>query len=428
MEGSELRGSIGKKGGGEPFRVWHAAVMTVAMAGCLMPVVRGGFGGVVLDAVTIAYLIPGVGLLAFLWTWLTGLPGILALRRRSQEHWSETARRLHPHRSGTAVVVASLPGVLMLAAHLTLGAGAVVLIGIGVVAALGALLGSIPLGLAIGLRQRILLRHWPKILLGQPSVFYGGILVLMPDVFGWEAWGLFLIVLARVVMANLWGVGGLLSAGGLLPAPEKVREVAERLARDTGTGLRRVVVADTEMAAAYALPFSKEILLTRSLVEQFESAELEAVLAHELDHLRESRWMTAARVVSANAFLPILLVRPLVSEFGNIVLGPLMLWAACMPRIISRWVVRHEVKADSSGAAADPVAYGRALLRMHELNLIPAVLTENLSHPNLYDRLQSCGVTPDFPRPAAAATQSTIGVLTASLLGALGAWVALRRW
>jgi hypothetical protein len=99
-----------------------------------------------------------------------------------------------------------------------------------------------------------------------------------------------------------------------------------------------------------------------------------------------------------------------------------------MPRIISRWVVRHEVKADSSGAAADPVAYGRALLRMHELNLIPAVLTENLSHPNLYDRLQSCGVTPDFPRPAAAATQSTIGVLTASLLGALGAWVALRRW
>jgi Zn-dependent protease with chaperone function len=316
----------------------------------------------------------------------------------------------------------------MLAAHLTLGAGAAVLIGIGVVAALGALLGSIPLGLAIGLRQRIPLWHWPKILLGQPSVFYGGILVLMPDVFGWETWGLFLIVLARVVMANFWGVGGLLSAGGLLPSPEKVKEVAERLARDTGTGLRRVVVVDTEMAAAYALPFSKEILLTRGLVDQFESAELEAVLAHELDHLRESRWMTAARVVSANAFLPILLVRPLVSEFGSIVLGPLMLWAACMPRIISRWVVRHEVKADSSGAAADPVAYGRALLRMHELNLIPAVLTENLSHPNLYDRLQSCGVTPDFPRPAAAATQSTIGVLTASLLGALGAWVALRRW
>lgn len=52
MEGSELRGAIGKKGGGEPFRVWHAAVMTVAMAGCLMPVVLGGIGGVVLDGVT----------------------------------------------------------------------------------------------------------------------------------------------------------------------------------------------------------------------------------------------------------------------------------------------------------------------------------------------------------------------------------------
>jgi Zn-dependent protease with chaperone function len=402
--------------------------MTVVMLGCLTPAIINGIGGVPLEGVTIVYLFPGVGLLAFLWTWLTGLPGILALRRRSQQHWSETARRLHPHRSGTAVVVASLPGVLMIAAHLALGAGAAVLIGVGVVGALGALLGSIPLGLAIGLRQRIPMWHWPRILLGQPSVFYGGILVLMPDVFGWEAWVLFLIVVARVVMANLWGVGGLLSAGGMLPASEMVKEVTERLARDTGTGLRRVVVVDAEMAAAYALPFSKEILLTRGLVEQFGPAELEAILAHELDHLRESRWMTAARVVSSNSILPLVLVRPLMAEFGRNVIGPLILWAACMPLIISRWVVRHEVKADSSGAAADPVAYGRALLRMHELNLIPAVLTENLSHPNLYDRLQSCGATPDFQRPAAAASQSTMGVLTALLLGALGAWVAVRRW
>ncbi len=409
----------------EPFRWWYAVVMTVVMLGCLTPAIIDGIGGVPLDGFTLVYLFPGVGLLAFLWTWLTGLPGIRALRRRSQEHWSETARRLHPHQSGTAVVVAMFPAVLMLFAYLTFRAKPTVLIGIGVVGAAGCLLGSIPIGLAIGLRQRVPVWQWLRILLDQPAVFYGMILVLMPGSFGWLAWGLLLIVVVRVVLVNVLGVGGSASAGSLLPVKPELKDLAERLARDSATPLRRLVLADSESAVAYAYPITKEILLTRGLLERLGSSELEALLAHEMEHLRESRWMTLARVVSANSFLPLLLVRPLMAAVGPIVIGPLTLWWALVPRLISRWVLRHEAKADHSAASVDPVAYGRALLQLHEANLIPAVLVENLTHPNLYDRLVSCGVTPDFPRPAAAAIQSPFGVLTSAALGGLGVAVAL---
>ncbi len=425
MGSSDLRLGEEAMRGEEPFRWWHAVVLTVAMLGFLTPAVIDGIGGVALDGITLACLFPGVGLLAFLWTWLTALPGILALRRRSRQHWSETARRLHPHRSGTAVVIAMFPGVLMLLACLAFQAKPAVLIGIGVTGAAGCVLGSIPIGLAMGLRQRVPVGYWLRILLTQPAVFYGAILVLMPGALGWSAWGLLLIVVVRVVLLNVWGAGGSVHTVRPLQVTPELEATAERLARDSGIRLRRVVLADAESAGAYAFPFTKEILVTRGLIELLGPSELEAVLAHEMDHLRESRWMTLARVVSANSFLPLLLVRPLMAELGPIVIGPLTLWWALVPRLISRWVLRHEAKADHRAASVDPVAYGRALLRLHESNLIPAVLTENLTHPNLYDRLVSCGVTPDFPRPAAAAIQSPFGVLTSAALGGLGVAVAL---
>ena len=64
--------------------------------------------------------------------------------------------------------------------------------------------------------------------------------------------------------------------------------------------------------------------------------------------------------------------------------------------------------------------YARALLRLHEDNLIPAVLRRGqATHPHLYDRLLATGTTPDFPRPAAAHSMSWNGVVFAFLLGGL---------
>ena len=48
------------------------------------------------------------------------------------------------------------------------------------------------------------------------------------------------------------------------------------------------------------------------------------------------------------------------------------------------------------------------------------------SHPHLYDRLLAAGVTPDFPRPAAAASMAWHGHVLGGLLGGLFAMFAIR--
>jgi hypothetical protein len=62
----------------------------------------------------------------------------------------------------------------------------------------------------------------------------------------------------------------------------------------------------------------------------------------------------------------------------------------------------------------------RALARLYEDNLIPAVLPgRGRTHPDLYDRLLAVGVQPDFPRPTAPSSNTVHGVLLCVLLGIL---------
>lgn len=44
----------------------------------------------------------------------------------------------------------------------------------------------------------------------------------------------------------------------------------------------------------------------------------------------------------------------------------------------------------------------RALTRLYQDNLVPAIIAKKHTHPDLYDRLLAAGVTPDFPKPAPA--------------------------
>jgi hypothetical protein len=41
------------------------------------------------------------------------------------------------------------------------------------------------------------------------------------------------------------------------------------------------------------------------------------------------------------------------------------------------------------------------MVKLHESNLVPAVMPGKQTHPHLYDRLLAAGVQPDFPRPPA---------------------------
>jgi hypothetical protein len=64
--------------------------------------------------------------------------------------------------------------------------------------------------------------------------------------------------------------------------------------------------------------------------------------------------------------------------------------------------------------------YARALARIYEDNLMPAVLPRRRrTHPDLYDRLLAVGVQPDFPKPAAPSSFTVRGVLLLVLFSVL---------
>ena len=70
--------------------------------------------------------------------------------------------------------------------------------------------------------------------------------------------------------------------------------------------------------------------------------------------------------------------------------------------LVRRMVLVLEKRADSAGTAHEGEAgtYARALEKLYEVNLMPAVTRSWLpTHPHLYDRLLAAGIQPDYPRP-----------------------------
>jgi hypothetical protein len=81
-----------------------------------------------------------------------------------------------------------------------------------------------------------------------------------------------------------------------------------------------------------------------------------------------------------------------------------LLISTMAPRVYRDISRKLEVRADEMAKAQehDPGTYARALARIYQDNMVPAVTAGRGTHPHLYDRLVAAGVTPDFPRPAAA--------------------------
>ncbi len=91
-------------------------------------------------------------------------------------------------------------------------------------------------------------------------------------------------------------------------------------------------------------------------------------------------------------------------------------------RPISRKLEARPDKIATSNTP-EPAVYARALAKLHEDALVPAVLAKSQeTHPHLYDRLVAAGVTPDYPRPAPADAMAWPGYLCS---GALGIFVAI---
>lgn len=337
----------------------------------------------------------------------------LALRpfhRTTGQHWTERARVLWPIRQSSSFTLWLSPVITVLLAlilfpekskHTTWP--------IAVAAVVGAFLGNFPLDRAIFPHLTFkswghqVAAWWSIRLLGFAALITAGF--MMPREWGWEtvAWS----VGGMGAFVWLQWRGWLILAERLriaAPAPPRLAELVGALAVQQGVQLNRVWLLRSAMDGAFALPLTRELLFTERALQVHSDEELKTIVGHELGHLQESNAAFATRAASMFGVTPWVMLKPMIASYG---FAPafLLLFTSSLVLgwLIKRFSRRMELAADAAGHAAETEAgcYARALERLHEANLIPAVFPkDNLTHPHLYDRLVAIGYTPPYPRPA----------------------------
>lgn len=362
--------------------------------------------------------------LAFVLAWIGAYLGVsasLLARRGAPEdaHWSVRARALFPAR----MTAASAP----LFGAITAGILPAYLL--GPIARVPAAV----LGLSIGLAA--FAGAWPQVrradrlargrtrplgdhLAGQVFAFVAltphVIVVLLAAVFmpaePVPATMLAVVVLALLLAIALGANLRLAIALGLAwPADERLARIVEETSAKVGVRARHTWIVRWPMVNALAYPRTGDLAFTEDAVARLSDEELAEITAHELGHLGEPRSIVLARSLGLVALFPIAILRPVVLSAGDdllhrLVAAMMLLVASVVMLMVLRRIARRmEERADAVAHEHehDSGAYARALERIYELNLLPAVTWQRRPiHPHLYDRLISAGVAPSYPRPA----------------------------
>lgn len=354
------------------------------------------------------YLLPGSFVVAF------GLMALLdsfllsAWRRSAGEHWTKRARILYPARMSVRWNTWLIPLLLLgVAMHLSLE------LSDGLLAFAVALVGGSS-GTWFFTKEtlpRARFRTWLRDFLlnlstGAPrGALYAGIAFSMPPRLNGHAFALLAIPVAYDLFLALGGLQRLYRAVGIIyDAPERVQKLAAEVSARMHGPAPKVWAAASTISNAYALFWTRAILITEPAMESLDDAQLKGVLAHEVAHLTEGLGVRLLRTGSLLGFWPILLFKPLTELYGEGVLLALGVWMWLVRRQVLSLSRRMEHRADRSAVEQSPAesaAYAGALAKLYELNGVPAVLPAGRRmHPDLYDRLLAAGVTPDFPRPA----------------------------
>jgi Zn-dependent protease with chaperone function len=368
----------------------------------------------------------GAGLLAAALTFTINWLALIPWRRAKGRHWTERARLCYPARVAAGSNLWVLPAVLSMTVLLFWPDVSPHWMLMFLATAIGAVAGTIPMGRELFPRIPLedLLRqtaaHW-LIRFTVWFIFLGAV-ALMPDEFNVQALTIVVVVLALCIFWSHLGwiwVGR--KFGSILPPPERLQNIVRTTAAEMNVSFQELWLMRDFMAQAYAMPAGRRLLFSERLLQTLSDDEIAAVCAHELAHLTEAKTEYYKRYIQWLAFLPWLFFKPVVhltGVFGYVILA---CFTAIVPRVCRDISRKLEVRADKMAKAGErnPGTYARALARIYEDNLIPAVTAGRGTHPHLYDRLLAAGITPDFPRPEAAKSATWYSHLLGWLLAFL---------
>jgi Zn-dependent protease with chaperone function len=362
--------------------------------------------------------------------WLALIPW----RRNRHTHWSEQARLAYPVVVAARTNLWTVPGILVLFVLLIWPDTNGLWVLTGIAAVLGAYAGTYPLDhelfprisfpeflrqAAIGILFRFLI--W-FILIGAA--------VLMPGEFNSTA---LIIGVGVAALWFIWAWGGFFWLGRILglfqPPPERLRKIVADTSVRMKVPFRDVWLMRSPSAQAAAMPGPRRLLFSGRLLEIAPDDEIAAICAHELAHLTESKTQRYSRSIRMLAFLPWIFFSPLTHLLGLPAFYGLLFITIVFPRIYRKISRKLESRADEIAKTneGDAGTYARALGRLYADNLAPAVMAKSrATHPHLYDRMLASGVTPDFPRPAAARVMAWHGHIFGILAGLLFGMFAFR--
>lgn len=212
------------------------------------------------------------------------------------------------------------------------------------------------------------------------------------------------LALALIVALSLGGNVLALRALGLLQrAPERLQRAVDRAAERTGRSPRETLVGTIAAVNVYSFPTIGRVVTTQATLDALDDESLSAMFGHALAHLTESSRRSLLRGLFAPMmFVPLMLARPLF-QYGIMVFYAALIASFGLVVILSR-TLRYDFKeADRLAREAEETSgnYARALAKVYEANVVPAVLNQKTpARAHLYDRLLAAGMTPDCPRPA----------------------------
>lgn len=228
---------------------------------------------------------------------------------------------------------------------------------------------------------------------------------------------------ALVALALGGGLFALRSVGLLRAAPERLSRAVERASARTGRTPREVLVAPLAAVNVYSFPAVGRVVITEAAIEALDDDALTAMLGHALAHLTESTRRSVMRGLFAPlVFVPLMLARPLAH------VSFLTFYATFVGAFVVAIVLQRKLRYDfktadriAREAEGDAGTYARALAKVYEANVMPAVLNQrNPARAHLYDRMVDAGLKPDLARPAPPRMGRALAVVFATLFATAG--------